>query len=254
MENVDNKPWKVESLRLTSFLKNDFNSSPLENWVKTISKNEPLSINKSVNHFQGLAQIGSSMLNLSWNTNRIDLLLNSNAPTIENNIGNCDDITKLMNDILFVYFNMDNCPISKRLALGIILYLPVSDVLEAVEVLQPKLKSVTDLKGTSDFLFRINRPIQSKSISDLKLNRLMTWSIAHLQIINLPINIPQPAFNQQTNIANSLPELICRLEMDFNTIVNEEVEILAEQQKQLANELLTEAMKVAKKGEFGIEW
>lgn len=254
MENAENKPWKVESLRLTSFLKNDFNSNPLENWLKTISKNEPLSINRSVNNFQGLAQIGSTMLNLSWNTNRIDLFLNSNAPTIENNIGNCDDITKLMNDILFEYFNMDNCPISKRLALGIILYVPVSDVLEAVEVLQPKLKSITDLKGTSDLLFRINRPFQSKSFADLKLNRLMTWSIAQFQIINVPINIPQPAFNQQITISNSLPEMICRLEMDFNTIVSEVVELLAEQQKLLADELLTEAIKVAKKGEFGIEW
>ena len=251
MEEIQNHTWQIESLRLTSFLKNDFNSSALENWLKEISKNEPLSINKSVNHFQGVAQVGSSMLTLSWNKSRIDLFLNSNAPSLENNIGNYNDIEKLMNEILFVFFDIKDCPLSKRLAVGIILNIPIKDISEAAEVLQPKLKSVTSISGTTDFLFRINRPIRSKILPESQLNRLMTWSIAEMQIINMPFNISQPIVAQQS--VPNISELMCRLEMDFNTIASEDVEMLADQQKSITNELLNEAMKVAKNGEFGVE-
>ena len=254
MENANNYAWKIESLRLSSFLKNESNNSQLENWLKEISKNEPLSINKNVNQFRGIAQVESSMLNLTWNNNRIDLLLNSNAPNVEKNIGDNNDIIRLMNDVLFGYFDVQDCPVSNRLAIGIILNIPIKTLDEGANVLQPKLKSVTNLKGTSDFLYRNNRPTKSKIISGLGLNRLMTWSIAQMQLVNIQFNVGQPNIAQpKIDGQKTNPELMCRLEMDFSTIVDDSIEMSADQQKLIAKEILTEAMKVVENGEFGIE-
>jgi hypothetical protein len=253
MEQLGNQIWNVESLRLTSFLKNDFNNSLLENWLKEISKNEPLSINKSINYFQGLVQINSSMLKLEWNNNRIDLFLSSNAPPIESNIGTSNDIERLMHDILLGFFDINDCPVSRRLAIGIILNIPVKDYDEGVDVIQPKLKSVSNIKGTTDFLFRINKPVQSKMMSELKLNRLMTWSIGYLQILKIPFIISQQNIVQQNVQQDSKSEMICRLEMDFNTVESGEIGMSADNQKSITIELLNEAMKVVEKGEFGIE-
>lgn len=252
MDEANNNIWKIESLRLTSFLNNDFNSSPLENWLKAISKNDPLSINKTVNQFQGIAQIGTSMLKLEWKNNRIDLFLNSNAPALEKNIGNYSDITSLMNNFLLSFLDITDCPVSKRLAIGVILYIPIKNIEEATDILQPKLKSVTNIKGTSDFLFRINRPVQSKTMPELKINRLMTWSIAVTQIIKLQVNISQPNIIQQSTSNNSIPELMCRLEMDFNTVDNK-VQLSVCEQKEISKELMSMVVEVAEKGEYGID-
>jgi hypothetical protein len=253
MEELNNHIWKVESLRLTSFLKNDFNGSLLENWIREISGNEPLSINKSINYFQGLAPVNSTMLKLEWNFNRIDLFLNSNAPQIETNIGIYTDIGSIMDDTILRFFDVKGCPISKRLAIGIILNIPIKNSDEGADVLQPILKSVTNIKGTTDFLYRTNKPVQSKTNNELKLNRLMTWSIGYLQYLRIPLIIGQNNFIQQNVQQDLKPEMICRLEMDFNTVENEEIVMSAVQQKAIITELITEAMKVAEKGEFGIE-
>jgi len=248
MESSNKKVWELESLRLTSFLGSDFNSSPMERWLKELSGGEPLSINKGVNFFQGLAQINSSMLKLTWNANRIDLFLNSNAPQIETCIGLITDVKRLMKDIFFNFFDFKDCPASKRLAFGVILNIPIKDFDEGNSILSPKLKSVSDIAGTTDFLFRINRPVQSEIIKELKLNRLMTWSVGYLQVIKIPLIIGQNNFIQQEQ--NS--QMICRLELDFNTVEYIQGVMTANQQKEISIELIEDALLVAEKGEFGL--
>ena len=100
MENTTGITWEIESLRLTSFLKDNFDGSNLENWLTQISGTNPLSVSKRINYFQGLAQVDLAMLKLEWNLNRIDVILNSNAPSIETNIGSDKDIVRLMDEFV----------------------------------------------------------------------------------------------------------------------------------------------------------
>ena len=52
MDNLNERSWEIESLRLTSFLQSDFNGQFLEKWLRLLSKNEPISIIKKINYFQ----------------------------------------------------------------------------------------------------------------------------------------------------------------------------------------------------------
>jgi hypothetical protein len=253
MEQIAENKWKIESLRLTNFLKSDFNGINLEHWLAEISGNKPLSINKNVNFFQGLAQVDSAMVNLQWNFDRLDLILNSNAPTIESNIGDYTDLNNLMQNIIFKMFDLKEFPTSRRLAIGVILNAQIKTMEEGTDFLQSKLKSVSNIKGTTDFLFRINKPVKSEVLSGLNLNRLMTWSIGQLQLINIPLNVLQPNIAQPNTIQPLKSELICRLEMDFNSEEKIGTEIPVDVQKEIARELLNEVINVADKGEFGVK-
>lgn len=248
MEHQDKNRWKIESLRLTSFLKDDFNGTILENWLTEISKIQPLSINKRLNYFQGLAQVDSAMLKLEWNTDRLDLILSSNAPMMESHIGDYTSINSLMQSTIFKIFDLKECPASRRLAIGVVLNAPIKSMDEGIDFLQSKLKSVTGLKGSTDFLFRINKPVQSDDQGNLKLNRLMTWSIGQLQLIQIPLGRTQANLLQPT-----ISEMVCRLEMDFNSDEKVDLSMSVKLQKAIANELLTEALNVAEKGEFGVK-
>ncbi len=251
MTPIANLNWNIESLRITSFLKGDFVNSSMESWLKQLTGNDPISVQKTSQLFQGLSPYNSGILRLGHNVNRIDLLLNSPAPHISLSIGMLSELDHLMQDSLFRYFGLDECPPSIRLAIGVVLFFPVKDYDEGTSYLQHKLKSVSNIEGTTDLLFRINRPCLSKTNKDTKLNRLMTWSIGQMQVYKIPLTI---------GLGNNMPqieneplknEMICKLELDFNT-VDSNHDMTSELQREFATELLSEAINVAEKGECGI--
>ena len=79
----------------------------------------------------------------------------------------------------------------------------------------------------------------------------MTWSIGQMQVYKIPLTI---------GLGNNMPqieneplknEMICKLELDFNT-VDSNHDMTSELQREFATELLSEAINVAEKGECGI--
>ena len=247
MNQITNLNWNIESLRITSFLKGDFVNTSMENWLKKLTGNDPISVQKTNQLFQGLSPYDTGILRLGHNSNRIDLLLNSAAPHISLSIGKLSELNHLMQNSLFRYFSLEDCPTSVRLAIGVVLFFTVKDYDEGTSYLQSKLKSVSNIDGTTDLLFRINRPCISKTNKDIKLNRLMTWSIGQMHVLKIPLTIGMSNQIQQNESETVKNEMMCRLELDFNTVGSNDM--TSELQKAFATELLLEAINVAQKGE-----
>lgn len=246
---IENK-WKLESLRLTSFLRNTFSGNHLESWLTEITQGTVISIIRNANYFRGLVLTESGMVKLEWNSDRIDIVLNSPTPSRETNIGDFSLLAELMKKIPFKFLEIKEWPESRRLAIGVILNASVDSVESGVSVLASNLKYVSGLPGSSDFMYRINKPIQSTFKSDINLNRLMTWSIGEFQLIDVKVNPQRQNLGQQVH--SEPPELICRLELDFNTVESPDATLLSPEQLGIANELLNEAVSVSQKGEHGL--
>ncbi|MDP2855339.1 MAG: hypothetical protein Q8O28_13960 [Smithellaceae bacterium] len=247
---MDANLWKIESLRLTNFVDNQFNSNNLEKWLINITGELPLQINKSLSNFSGLSKLEESVVKLEWRQNRIDLIENSDAPNIKNNIGDFSHFSELCEMRILRYFQMEDCPVIDRLALGVVLYLPVVSNEEGIRIIAPLLKSVIGIENSEDFQLRINRPVRLEIAGGIKVNRLLTWTIGHVQLLQLQINI-------QTGIAQSTPlsmqsEMQLRLEIDLSTDAKPGRKILLEQQKEVVNYFIDTVKKVAESGEHGL--
>ncbi len=249
--------WQIQLLRLTSFTETDLKAMHLEEWLKEISKVDPLLVTKSTSSFYGISKIDSSMIKFVWNENKIDLIQNSDAPEITTSIGDIKNITEIIKSYLFKYFSIKDCPISNRLAIGVSVYFPISTIEEGIIKLQPLLKTVSSLENATDFQFRINRPKEYELFGGIKINRLMTWTIGYQQLltIKMPDNIlitAMPTLSRKTELIPQKTELACVLELDINTIPSEGIEFTRDQQKEIADLLLEIALNILEKGEHGL--
>jgi len=246
---MDANLWKIESLRLTNFVDNEFDQKNLEKWLIAISGEQPIQINKNVSSFSGLSKLETSIVKLAWRNNRIDLIESADAPTTENNIGNFSNFSEYCEKHILKYFQMEDCPILDRLALGVVLYLPVESNEEGIRTITPLLKSVIGIENSEDFQYRINRPVQSEIAGGIKINRLLSWSIGKVQILEI---------NLQTGIAKTTPlsitpELQIRLGIDLSTDQKLDRKLSLDQQKEVVNYLIDIVNKVAESGEHGLK-
>jgi len=245
---MDVNLWNIESLRLTNFVDNEFDPKNLEKWLIDISGEQPIQINKNISSFFGLSKLQTSIVKLAWQQNRIDLIKNSDAPHIENNIGHFSSFSEHCEKHILKYFQMGNCPLLDRLALGVILYLPVASNEEGIKKITPLLKSVKNIKNSEDFSFRINWPIRSTIAGGIKINRLMTWAIRSVKILQI-----DPQKGIATNITSSTPpELQIRLEIDLSTDQKLDRKLSLDQQKEVVNYLIKIVNILAESGEKGL--
>jgi hypothetical protein len=242
-------PWKIESLRLTSFIDNDLDPKNLEKWLVKISGKDPAQVTKNPQQFIGLSKLDSSILRLEWHHSRIDLIQSPDTPAVENNIGDYSIFQEYCKRYILKYFKMEDCPISNRLALGLALHFPVSDNRDGMQKLKPFLKLVSDIDDVEDFQFRINRPRKYEAIGGVKVNRLLTWTVGQLQLLQIvksnigaakAVPLPQD------------PQILCRLEMDISTEQNSSTKMSVEQQIKVIKTLINIAKKVAESGEYGL--
>ena len=245
---MDANLWKIESLRLTNFVDNQFDPQNLEKWLTSITGEKPLQINKSLSNFSGLSKLQASIVKLGWRQNRIDLIENSDDPATENNIGDFSNFSELCEKHILRYFQMEDCPVLDRLALGVVLYLPIESNEEGINIIISLLKSVSGIENSEDFQFRINRQVHLEIAGGIKVNRLLTWTIGLVQFlqINLQTGIAQ-------NAPNSMSKMQLRLEIDLSTDEKQEKKILLEQQKEAINYFIDTVKKVAESGEHGLD-
>ena len=246
MENkMENNDWKIELMRLTIFVDDDINSKNLENWLIKISGQDPIQLNKTGTTFLGISKLESSFLKLEWKQNRIDLILNADAPEVENNIGEFSMFNTYCNEYILKYFDMDGCPISNRIALGIILYVPIKNNLEGMTRLKRYLKSVNIIEEAGDFHYRINIRLKPNEDNEIEINRLVTWHVGVIQILRMDINASLKSYNQTEEASG----LVCRVEMDLNTTQNSEIKLPVDQQKKIVTTLIDIAKGIAESGE-----
>jgi len=242
---MKNNDWKIELLRLTIFVDDEFNSKNLEGWLNKISGQDPIQINKTGTTFLGVSKLDSSFLKLEWKQNRIDLILNANIIEVENNIGDFSMFNKYCNEYILKYFDMEDCPISNRIALGVILYVPIKDNIEGMNRLKKYLKSVNIIDEAGDFLYRINIPLKSNTENEIDINRLVTWHVGLIKVLKMELNSSLAIYDQKEEASG----LVCRVEMDLSTVQNAEVKMNPDQQKNIAHKLIEIANGVAETGE-----
>jgi hypothetical protein len=142
------------------------------------------------------------------------------------------------------------CPIASRLALGLELIQPVDSVTQGYERLQHYLKGITlDVGGSSDLMYRINRPRPSRvpELAGLQINRLSTWSVVQPTLVSLTISIPQ--ITRPTANVSPSARPICKLELDINTAQGYQDEILSDQIAKLFKEFVELAAEIAERGD-----
>lgn len=241
---MKNDDWKIELMRLTIFVEDDFNSKNLEDWLIKISGHDPIQINKKETTFLGISKLESSFLKLELKQNRINLILNPDTPDIENNIGDFSMFDNYCKEYFLKYFDMDGCPFSNRIALGVILNIPIKDNADGLEILKRYLKSVKITDGVSDFLYRTNIPLKPVKSNEIEINRLVTWHVGEVKILTIDID---------RHVLNELNEgdskLFCRVEMDLNTTKNTKIKMPVVQQKDVLTTLIDIAKGIAESGE-----
>ncbi len=245
---MDANLWKIESLRLTNFVDDKFDPKNLERWLIDISGEQPIQINKTVSSFSGLSKLEASIVKLEWRQGRIDLIESADAPNIENNIGDFSTFSEHCEQRILKYFQMEDCPLLDRLALGVVLYLPVGSNEEGIRKISPLLKSVINIENSEDLNFRINWPVQSEIAGGIKINRLLTWTIGSLQFLQIDV---QKGIAQNVK-SSTPPELQIRLELDLSTDQKLDRELPLDQQKEVVAYLIDIVKKVAESGEKGL--
>ena len=142
-----------------------------------------------------------------------------------------------------------NCPPLTRLALGGMLIIPVNTREEGYELLNRYLRSTEVDPTSTDFLYRLNRPVQSRVIPDLKINRLSTWVVGKWVVEVRAQPIGQIGTGQGEQAVRS-EKFACTLEFDVNTDPNPAItELPRESLSELFEELVSQAVSLATTGD-----
>ncbi len=141
------------------------------------------------------------------------------------------------------FLKVPGIPPLNRMAFGAVVLLPVTDPEQGYRTLSDYLPFDIDRTNSSDFLYQINRLRSSKNLSDLKINRLMKWSVGLSQRSSF-------AIDAQKLMAVATHETVavnCRIELDINTVFaadrslpNDRLESLMMELQELAREIVQE--------------
>lgn len=139
-----------------------------------------------------------------------------------------------------------SCPPIKRLAFGCNLHHRVSDEAAGFRLLEEYLPAVRFGPDSSDFLYRINRRMQSAAVRGLSINRLAKWELQTIAFALLEIT-PQ-AMHTPPVVPTQLT-YACGLEVDINTIHDYPDELPKTSLTGLFGELVQSAIDIAEKGD-----
>jgi len=197
--------WEVDQIRLTYFSKQITEAGVSTWWQHTVgSPSEQKTINQKQNIYQEQGSLLNSKLMLSTNFDRIDWLYFYE----ENESGPFIDSLESFTSLMIKWFEMS--PSLNRLALGLCFRVPVKNKKDGYKFIAKLLPSVEiDVDNSSDFLYQINRPRKTTTdVADLKINRLMKWSVAVYKRFSVS--------PQKVEFADS-EKYFVKLDLDINT-------------------------------------
>ena len=212
--------WQVEAMRLTSFPPEGTGIEASEWWSKLLGvEPEVKSDQPRLGAHREEGPYENARLVLGILPGRVDWLFTralgeEKESEISLTIGTYSEVIPRFLGLMHKWFSFETCPPAKRLALGAVLSQPVKNREEGYRRLCTFLPRVQiDPIGSSDFMYRINRPRASTiGLADLKINRLSTWSVRVLQILATFVT-----GGQVTSNLESQEGFACRLELDINT-------------------------------------
>jgi hypothetical protein len=214
--------WQAESLRLTVFLTTT--SQPkAEGWWSKLSGGDPETRNAKprsgelfeAGNFQG------SVLSLALQPGRVDWFLSPSLAQEDESaqirsLGNLHGAVNTFSAAMLKW--LEECPPAVRLAYGGVLLEPVHNKEAGYLRLSELVHGVKIDPSSEDFFYQINKPRDSKTINDLRLNRLSKWSVAMFQPMRVAFGIPQNQPGQPMVYSHTgTPSLACRVELDLSS-------------------------------------
>jgi hypothetical protein len=142
--------------------------------------------------------------------------------------------------------DLGELPPADRIAYGLVLSCQVQNESVGLDLLSKLLTRVKLSNASRDFLYRLNIPVESKSIPGLLLNRLATWLVGQIQI--LQVEFKEDGSQVQSNLIEN-PPFSLRLEMDLSTAPQMLVNCSSSDLEKLLRELSGIALDIAAHGE-----
>ena len=162
-------------------------------------------------------------------------------------LGLLSEASESFNELIQKWFVVDNFPTLQRVAFGALVIQPVEDRKTGYERISKYLINSVKLdpESSSDFLYQINRPRDSKlNFPELKINRLTKWSVQTYKHIGVAVG------EESKTVYESEESFACRLELDINTMVNIKNRFNSNDSKNLFNELANLGLEIAEKGDI----
>ena len=181
MESSVTVPWRVDHLRFTVF-KDLGPPEPEKGWA-TVLSTPPDTVTNNLKQLQ-LTQAGTfetGQLQVVQSATRVDILWN--APVIgaelRDGLGRLDVALEKFAQIIEKFLREFAPSVGyDRIAQGALLHAPAESREDGYRILDGLLPSVNLDPGSQDFTYTINRPRDSKVVSDLRINRLSKWLCA----------------------------------------------------------------------------
>lgn len=240
--------WKAGQLRLTAFPESPLDPKNTTWWQSLIGEPPEVQIfhpKLPEQHEEG--PFGSGRLTLRIQPHKIDWLLRSESG--DSDILSLAGFPEFLNNFtkrINLWLEND-CPDLSRIAFGAVLLLPAHSRENGYELIANYLPAVKiDPKGSSDFLFQINRQRKSNlDISDLKINRLCKWSIS---VIRHTLVALDTTISKSKRIS---PDFYAgRLELDINTSQDFQGLLAREHLVRIYKELVDVGKEIVEKGDI----
>ncbi len=236
--------WTANQLRCTAFTLRG-TSLPAADWWTRLGGADPEQItsNPRLGSSQAVGRFGPRTLVVSTQPDRVDWFLGPipiEASSIQGpaatepkppSIGSAVEAFDVFSELSKQWLGFEDIPDVNRLALGGVLSHQERDK-RAAYLRLPDYVPVQVDPESSDFLFQINLPTQSRSdIEGLVINRLSKWAVTMFKLIAL--NAPGGPFAQGLNTTIALQS-----EIDINTAQEYEGELPKSRLAQIMDELI----------------
>jgi hypothetical protein len=247
--------WTVEQLRCTAFVTLPGNPATAAHWWTLLADADPEQItsNPRLGSSQAVGSFGPRTLVVSTQADRVDWFLapipieatSVHAPEITEprtpSIGFAPEAFDVFSELSNRWLTFEDIPGVSRLALGGVFTHQEDDQRTAYQKLPDYLPVQVD-PDSSDFLFQINHPIQSRSgIEGLVINRLSKWAVTMFKLFTL--NVTGGSFAQQQNTTIAL-----RTEIDINTVPEFEGELPKDRLIEIFAELIDQGRSLITNG------
>jgi len=247
--------WNAQAFRLTAFHSADAPIDIDSWWSNSLGQVPEFRVARPKEGVDEVAgpipnpEISPGKLRLRSQPSRIDWTMQADEPIPPTSeipsLGRLTAVLPIFTDIVGTWLDGLPFPLT-RLALGSILLLPVENQQQGYSILSGFLPFSLD-PNSADFLYRINRPVPSRSLEDgTVINRLSSWSVLQTQLVGFSVSLgmtqPEPLSSQP------LSSFACRLESDINTQASRTTPLPSDKYAALLAELSELTLCLAEQG------
>ena len=253
MPLLQRNEWRAAQLRLTVFpaIPTD---APDPAWWKEATGQEPDEVNISLKKTTALVTgpFANGKLVLEIQAGRIDWRLQAEEAEIATliaephipDIAAFDEALRPFVDVCRTWMARDRLPEIVRVAFGAVLLHP-EESREAGYARLPDYVPVRVDPKSSDFMYQINRPVDSIAVRGVAINRLSKWSVAKLNLAQ----VTQVGNDVILRAHDTLAVNAFRLELDINTIPAAQQTLPKDRLTALYDELVTLGTDIVERGD-----